>query len=57
MLIEIEKSDHNYGWQSRIRILETFKNQKKLLTEIYNGTNKQMNQIKDFINNELNNFD
>ena len=57
MLIEIEKSEHNSGWQNRIRILETFKNQKKLLAEIYNGTNKQMNQIKDFINNELNNFD
>jgi hypothetical protein len=56
MLIEVEKSEHNSGWQNRIRNLERIKEQKKILKEIYKGTNIQMNQIRDFILNELYNF-
>ena len=56
MLIEVEKSEHNSGWQNRIRDLERIKEQKKILKEIYKGTNIQMNQIKDFIAKELYNF-
>ena len=56
MLIEVEKSEHNSGWQNRIRDLERIKEQKKILKEIYKGTNIQMNQIKDFIVKELYNF-
>ena len=56
MLIEVEKSEHNSGWQNRIRNLEKIKEQKKILKEIYIGTNIQMNQIRDFILNELYHF-
>ena len=56
MLIEVEKSEHNSGWQNRIRDLERIKEQKKILKEIYKGTNIQMNQIKVFIVKELYNF-
>ena len=56
MLIEVEKSEHNSGWQNRIKNLERIKEQKKILKEIYKGTNIQMNLIRDFILNELYNF-
>ena len=57
VLIEVEKSEHKTGWQNRIRFLETLKERKKLLTEIYKDTNFQMNQIKDFIDYELHCFE
>ena len=56
MLIEVEKSEHKPEWQTRIRILEELKNQDNLLTEIYNGTNIQINKIKEFIEYELHVF-
>ena len=56
MLIEVEKSEHKSEWQTRIRILEELKNQDNLLTEIYNGTNIQINKIKEFIEYELHVF-
>ena len=56
LLIEVEKSDHNPDWQKRINNLEMLKEEKKLLREIYQGTNKQMNQIKEFISCELDKY-
>ena len=54
--IEVEKSERKSGWENRIKLLESFKENKKLLTEIYNNENSKMNQVKDFINNELSNI-
>ena len=56
MLIEVEKSEHKPDWQTRIRYLEILKNKNKLLTEMYNGTNTQIKQIKEFIEYELHTF-
>ena len=52
MLIEIEKSEHNIGWQNRIKNLEKQKEKKIILKEIYQGTYKQLNQIENFLINE-----
>ena len=52
MLIEVEKPEHNVGWQNRIKKLEMLKEKKNVLKEIYQGTYKQLNQIENFLNNE-----
>ena len=57
ILIEVEKSEHKSGWEKRIRTLEILKERKKLLTEIYDGTNTQMNQMKEIIDYEINFFE
>ena len=51
-----QKSEHKSGWENRIKMLESFKENKNLLSEIYNNTNGKMNQVRDFINNELSNI-
>ena len=56
LLIEVEKSEHHPDWQNRINNLEMLKEQKKLLREIYQGTNMQLNQIKEFISCDLDKF-
>ena len=56
LLIEVEKSEHNPDWQKRINNLEMLKEEKKLLREIYQGTNIQLNQIKEFISCELDKY-
>ena len=54
--IEAEKSEPKSGWENRIKMLESLKENKNLLSEIYNNTNSKMNQARDFINNELSNI-
>ena len=56
ILIEIEKSEYKPGWENRIRTINSLKEEKILLREIYLGKNSYLNQIKEFLNNELNNY-
>ena len=56
LLIEIEKSEHKPGWQNRIRGCEVLKAEKKMLREVYQGTNEQMNKIRSFVEDELNKY-
>ena len=53
LLIENEKSEHKEGWQTRIEGLELLKKQKKMLREIYQGKNEDMNSLKNFIEDSL----
>lgn len=54
LLIETEKSEHKEGWQTRIEGLELLKQQKRMLREIYKGENKNMNNMRQFIEDSLN---
>ena len=56
LLIEVEQLEHKPGWQNRIRGLKLLKAENKMLRECYNGENKQMNQIKDFVEKEINKY-
>ena len=56
ILIEIEKSEHKPGWENRIRTINSLKEEKILLREIYLGKNSYLNQIKEFLSNELNDY-
>ena len=56
LLIEVEMSEHKPGWQERIRGLNLLKDEKRMLREVYQGTNNQMKQIKNFIENEINKY-
>ena len=56
ILIEVEKSEHKSGWEQRLRLLEMSKEEKKILRDIYDGSNIELNQIGEFINNGLNNI-
>jgi len=56
ILIENEKSEHKPGWENKIRTLNSLKEEKILLREIYLGKNSYLNQIKEFLSNELNNY-
>ena len=55
-LIESEKKERKSEWENRIKLLESLKEQKKLQVEIYHNKNNQLDQIKDFINNQIANF-
>ena len=56
LLIEVEKSEHKFGWQKRINSLNELKNQKKMLREIYKGENQTLNQIKEFVEKKINDY-
>ena len=56
ILIEIEKSEYKPGWENRIKTINSLKEEKILLREIYLGKNSYLNQIKEFLSNELNNY-
>ena len=56
LLIEVEMSEHKSGWKERIRALKLLKEEKKMLREVYQGTNQQYNKIKNFIENEINKY-
>ena len=53
VLIEVEKSENKPGWEQRLRYLENLKEQKKIIKEIFEGNNSQMNKIEEFINSDL----
>ena len=48
-LIEFEKENRIIGWKIRVEELEAFKQQKKMVKEIYKGENQKMNYIRKFI--------
>ena len=56
LLIEVEQSEHKPGWQNRIHGLNVLKAEKRMLRECYNGENKQMNQIRNFVEKEINKY-
>ena len=56
LLIEVEMSEHKTGWQERIRGLNVLKNEKRMLREVYQGTNNQLKQIRSFVENEINKY-
>ena len=56
LLIEVEMSEHKPGWQERIRALNILKDEKRMLREVYQGTNHQMNEIRVFVEKEINNY-
>jgi hypothetical protein len=56
LLIEVEISEHKSGWQDRVRGLKLLKEEKRMLREVYQGTNEQMLQIKNFVENEINKY-
>ena len=56
LLIEVEKSEHKPGWQNRINNLEILKEQKKILRQLYQGNNSQLDFIKEFTENELSKY-
>ena len=56
LLIEVEQSEHKPGWQNRIHGLNALKAEKRMLRECYNGDNKQMKQIRDFVEKEINKY-
>lgn len=49
-------SEHKTGWQERIRGLNVLKNEKRMLREVYQGTNNQLKQIRSFVENEINKY-
>ena len=53
LLIEVEMSEHK---EERIRGLKLLKEEKRMLREIYQGTNNQMQQIRSFVENEINKY-
>ena len=56
LLIEVEQSEHKPGWQNRIHGLNALKAEKRMLRECYNGSNEQMNQIRNFVEKEINKY-
>jgi len=56
LLIEVEMSEHKVGWQERIRGLNVLKGEKRMLREVYQGTNSQMKKIRDFVEKEINKY-
>jgi hypothetical protein len=48
-LIQNEKSEHQQGWQYRVKTLEIMKQQKKLYRELYQGKNNDLENLQKFI--------
>ena len=47
-------SEHKSG--KRIRGLKLLKEEKRMIREIYQGSNNQMQQIRSFVENEINKY-
>lgn len=56
LLIEVEISEHKPGWEGRVRGLKLLKEEKKMLREIYEGSNSDMKSIRNFVENEINKY-
>ena len=56
LLIEKEKSEHKLGWQARIEGYLILKEEKKMLREVYQGTNVDLNNIREFVEKEVNKY-
>ena len=48
--------EHKPGWENKIRTINSLKEEKILLKEIYLGKNSYLNQIKEFLSKELNDY-
>ena len=46
LMIEIEKSEHKPGWEKRIEGLEIMRKEKKMLRELYEGSNDEIKIIR-----------
>lgn len=53
LMIEVETSEHKPGWEKRIQALEVLRNEKKTLREVYQGSNDDINKIKQFAAAEI----
>ena len=56
LLIEVEISEHKPGWEGRVRGLKILKEEKKMLREVYEGSNSDMINIKNFVEKEINKY-
>ena len=56
LLIQNEKSEHKPGWQARIEGYLILKEEKKMLREVYQGTNIDLNNIREFVEKEANKY-
>ena len=56
LLIEVEQAEHKPGWQHRIHGLNVLKEEKRILREIYQGKNQDLNQIRQFVEQEINKY-
>ena len=56
LLIEMEKSEHKPGWQARIEGYLILKEEKKMLREVYQGTNVDLIKIREFVEKEVNKY-
>ena len=56
LLIEVEQSEHKPGWQSRIQYLYLLKEEKRILRECYQGKNQKMNDLRKFVEEEINKY-
>ena len=56
LLIEVEQSEHKPGWQNRVHGLNVLKEEKRMLREVYQGKNESLAKIREFVENEVNNY-
>ena len=56
LLIEVEQAEHKLGWQNRINGLNILKEEKRMLREVYQGENHSLNEIREFVENEINKY-
>lgn len=56
LLIEVEQAEHKPGWQNRINGLNILKEEKRMLREVYQGENHSLNEIRKFVENEINKY-
>ena len=52
----MEKSEHKPGWQTRIDGYLILKQEKKMLREVYQGTNVELKHIREYVENEINKY-
>ena len=65
LMIEIEKSEHKPGWEKRIEGLEIMRKEKKMLRELYEGSNDEIkiirkiagDNIQQYLNMDLNSLE
>ena len=56
ILIEVEKAEQKPGWKNRVQGYNILKEEKRMLREIYHGENQSMNEMRNFVEKEINKY-
>ena len=56
ILIEVEIAEQKPGWKNRVQGYNILKEEKRMLREIYHGENQSMNEMRNFVEKEINKY-